>query len=74
MSCFKADGSGFQERAQKLDEDLTVINLDDLLAQAFQDGMGIDEVMYVVQNHTERTLRRALVQWQLKNAAASKNK
>lgn len=73
MSCFKADGTGFHERAQKLDEDLTAIKLDDLLSQAFQDGMGIDEIMYVVQNHTERSLRRSLVQWQLKNAA-NKNK
>ena len=69
MSCFKDDGTGFHDRAQKLDEDLAMIKLDELLSQAFQDGMAIDEVMYVVQNHTERALRRSLVQWQLKNSA-----
>lgn len=73
MSCFKQDGTGFNEQGQKLDEALSAKNLDEAVIAAFQEGMTIDEAMYVTMSHTERVLRRALVQWQLK-VAANKDK
>lgn len=73
MSCFNSDGTGFNEQASVVDETLSTAILDDVVTKAFQDGMTIDEIMYVTQTHTERVLRRALVQWQLKNAANKNN-
>lgn len=73
MSCFKPDGTGFNEIAEALDTALSSQSLDEAITKAFQDGMMIDEIMYVTQTHSERVLKRALVQWQLK-MAANKNK
>lgn len=73
MSCFKPDGTGFNEIAEKLDATLATTALDEAITKAFQDGMTIDEIMYVTQTHSERVLKRALVQWQLKMAANKNN-
>ena len=73
MSCFKPDGTGFNEIAEALDTALSSQSLDEAITKAFQDGMMIDEIMYVTQTHSERVFMRALVLWQLK-MAANKNK
>ena len=43
--------------------------LDAVLQNAFQQGMNLDEIMYVLNTYTEKTVRRYIVQEQLKRAA-----
>ena len=43
--------------------------MDAALQKAFESGMEIDEIMYAVMCHTERMVRRYIVQDQLKKAA-----
>ena len=52
-----------------LDAELTQCGLDEVLHKAFEEGMELDEIMYTVLSHTERTVRRYIVQDQLKKAA-----
>lgn len=69
MSCFKEDRATLNENATKLDADLTQSLLDAALQKAFEGGMELDEIMYVVTGHVERTVRRYIVQDQLKKVA-----
>ena len=69
MSSFNEDRATLNEQAEKLDKELTGTGLDTVLQSAFDQGMNLDEIMYVLFSHTERTVRRYIVQEQLKRAA-----
>ena len=69
MSCFKEDRATLNEQAMNLDKALQECGLDAALQAAFDSGMNLDEISYVLNTHTERTVRRYIVQAQLKRAA-----
>lgn len=69
MSCFNEDRATFNVKATNFDKELTDAGFDDALLKAFNEGMNLDELMYVVNVHTERVVRRYIVQHQLKKAA-----
>lgn len=69
MSCFNEDRATFNVKATAFDKELTDAGFDDALLKAFNEGMNLDELMYVVNVHTERVVRRYIVQHQLKKAA-----
>lgn len=69
MSIFSEDRATFNETATVLDEELTQCGMDEVLRKAFEKGMNLDEIMYTLFSHTERTVRRYIVQDQLKKAA-----
>ena len=62
MSCFNEDRATLNEQAAKLDMALQTCGFDAVLQEAF-------EISYVLNTHTERTVRRYIVQAQLKRAA-----
>ncbi len=72
MSTFNTDRSTFNNIASDFDTALSSSGLDAELQKAFDAGMELDEIMYVVFTHTEKTVRRYIVQHQLKAAASSK--
>ncbi len=69
MSIFKDDRSTMNEAAANLDEALSHCGLDTALHKAFDAGMNLDEILYVIFAHTDRTVKRYVVQDQLKKAA-----
>ncbi len=69
MSIFNEDRSTFNQTAAKFDSELSNACFDFALLQAHESGMNLDEIMYVTLSHTERVLRRAIVQDQLKKVA-----
>ena len=69
MSCFNEDRATLNEQAEKFDKELATCGLDKTLQLAFEAGMNLDEIIYVLGIHTERTVRRYIVQDQLKKAA-----
>lgn len=69
MSIFNEDRATLNKASTVLDAELTQCGLDEALHKAFEDGMELDEIMYTVLSHTERTVRRYIVQDQLKKAA-----
>lgn len=69
MSCMNADRATFNEKANALDAELSALGFDQALQKAFESGMEIDEIMYTIFGHTERIVRRYIVQDQLKKAA-----
>lgn len=69
MSIMNEDRATLNEKAQALDADLSQSIMDAALQKAFESGMEIDEIMYAVMCHTERMVRRYIVQDQLKKAA-----
>ena len=69
MSSFNEDRATLNEKAEKFDKELTGAGLDAVLQNAFDQGMNLDEIMYVLFSHTERTVRRYIVQEQLRRAA-----
>lgn len=73
MSIFNSDRASLNQAASELDSELSRSGLDAALQKAFEAGMDLDEIMYVMFTHTEKTVRRYIVQNQLK-AAANKNK
>ncbi|MDE7268004.1 MAG: hypothetical protein K2N89_11120 [Lachnospiraceae bacterium] len=73
MSVFNDDRSTLNQAANNFDAALSSSGLDAALKNAFEAGMELDEIMYVMFTHTEKTVRRYVVQHQLK-AAANKNK
>lgn len=73
MSIFNDDRSTFNQAANNFDAELSSSGLDTALKNAFESGMELDEIMYVMFTHTEKTVKRYVVQHQLK-AAANKNK
>ena len=69
MSCFNDDRATLNQQAEQLEKNLIECGLDDVLHDAFDAGMNLDEIIYVLGTHTERTVRRYIVQDQLKRAA-----
>lgn len=69
MSCFNEDRATLNEKAAELDKALSDAGFDEVLLKAFNNDMELDEMMYVVGTHTERVVRRYIVQHQLKKAA-----
>ena len=69
MSIFNEDRATLNKAATVLDAELTQCGFDEALHKAFEEGMELDEIMYTVFSHTERTVRRYIVQDQLKKAA-----
>ena len=69
MSSFNEDRATLNEQAEKFDKELTGAGLDAVLQNAFDQGMNLDEIIYVLFSHTERTVRRYIVQEQLRRAA-----
>lgn len=69
MSCFKDDRATLNEQAENFENGLRGSGLDAVLQNAFQQGMNLDEIMYVLNTYTEKTVRRYIVQEQLKKAA-----
>lgn len=69
MSCFNDDRATLNEQAEQFEKELAACGLDKTLQQAFEAGMNLDEIIYVLGIHTERTVRRYIVQDQLKKAA-----
>ncbi|MCI7790109.1 MAG: hypothetical protein MR531_04930 [Lachnospiraceae bacterium] len=69
MSIFNEDRATLNDDAMALDEKITKSEMDSAIQQAFEKGMNLDEIMYVLFSHTERVVRRYIVQDQLKKAA-----
>lgn len=69
MSIFNNDRSTMNEIATAFDETLSNSGFDTALQKAFESGMNLDEIMYVTFSHTERIVKRYIVQEQLKKAA-----
>lgn len=69
MGIFNDDRATFNEQAAAIDAELSKIGFDGVLQKAFESGMDIDQIMYLVFTHTERTVRRYIVQDQLKRVA-----
>ncbi len=69
MSCFKDDRATLNEQAENFESGLRGCGLDAVLQNAFHQGMNLDEIMYVLDTYTEKTVRRYIVQEQLKRAA-----
>ncbi len=72
MSIFNDDRATLNEAASDLETALSRTGLDTVLHDAFESGMNLDEIMYVMFTHTEKTVRRYIVQNQLKAAANKK--
>lgn len=69
MSIFKDDRSTVNEAAEAFDADLSSTGFDTALQKAFDSGMNLDEILYIVSTHTERIVKRSRLQYQLKKAA-----
>lgn len=69
MSCFNDDRATLNEQAENFENGLRECGLDAALQTAFEQGMNLDEIMYILSTHTEKTVRRYIVQAQLKRAA-----
>ena len=69
MSIFNEDRATLNDDAMALDEKITKSGMDSAIQQAFEKGMNLDEIIYVLFSHTERVVRRYIVQDQLKKAA-----
>lgn len=69
MSCLGDDRATYHEKASAFDEELSATGFDEALCKAFKEGMELDEISYIVNAHTERIIRRQIVQHQLKKAA-----
>ena len=69
MSIFNEDRSNLNNDAANLDAELSNCGLDEVLHKGFDAGLNLDEIMYVMFTHTERVVRRYIVQDQLKKAA-----
>ena len=69
MSVFNDDRSTLNGTAAAFDSDLSGTGFDAALQKAFDAGMNLDEIMYTVFAHTDRVVKRYVVQYQLKKAA-----
>ena len=69
MSIFNDDRSTANEAAAAFDSDLSGTGFDTALQKAFDSGMNLDEIQYIVSTHTDRIVKRFVVQYQLKKAA-----
>ncbi len=73
MSIFNDDRSTLNETASAFDAELSETGFDTALQKAFDSGMNLDEITYIVSTHTERIVKRYVVQYQLKKAANKNN-
>lgn len=73
MSIFNDDRSTLNEAASAFDAELSETGLDTAIQKAFESGMNLDEITYIVSTHTERIVKRYVVQYQLKKAANKNN-
>ena len=69
MSIFNDDRSTVNEASAAFDSDLSGTGFDTALQKAFDSGMNLDEIQYIVSTHTDRIVKRFVVQYQLKKAA-----
>lgn len=69
MSVFKEDRSTLNEAAENFDAALSNSDFDAILQQAFEAGMERDEIIFLILSHTNRIVKRYVVQDQLKKAA-----
>lgn len=69
MSIFNDDRATLNDEAMDFDNELSQCGMDSVLQKAFEKGMNLDEIMYALFTHTEKTVRRYIVQDQLKKAA-----
>lgn len=69
MSIFNEDRLTLNEMANDLDIELTTYGLDQWLSKAFDSGLNIDEILYILSSHSTRILQRYIVQDQLKKVA-----
>lgn len=69
MSIFNDDRSTVNEAAAAFDSDLSGTGFDTALQKAFDSGMNLDEIQYIVSTYTDRIVKRFVVQYQLKKAA-----
>lgn len=69
MSIFNDDRSTLNQTAAAFDAELSASGFDNALQKAFDSGMNLDEITYTVFTHTERVVKRYVVQYQLKKAA-----
>lgn len=69
MSIFNDDRSTLNQTGTAFDAELTNSGFDAALQKAFESGMNLDEIMYTVFTHTDRVVKRYVVQYQLKKAA-----
>ena len=59
--------------ADSLDNGLSKCGLDAVLQRAFDNGLDLDEIMYVVQTHTEKTVQLLLLQFCLAPITMARN-
>ncbi len=69
MSVFNDDRTTLKQTAAALDSDLSSSGFDAILQKAFEAGLNLDEILYIVYSYTDRTVRRYRTQDQLKRAA-----
>ena len=69
MSIFNEDRAPLNDDVMAFDEKITKSGMDSAIQQAVEKGMNLDEIMYVLFSHTERVVRRYIVQDQIKKAA-----
>ena len=69
MSIFNDDRATLNDIASNLDLELSNCGLDEVLHKGFDAGLNLDEILYIMSTHTERIVKRYIVQDQLKKAA-----
>lgn len=69
MGVFNDDRSTLNQAAAAFDAELSGSGFDAALQKAFDSGMDLDEIMYIVFTHTDRIVKRHVVQYQLKKVA-----
>ena len=69
MSIFNEDRANLNDNAVNFDAELSNCGLDEVLHKGFDAGLNLDEIAYIVFTHTERVVKRYIVQDQLKKAA-----
>ena len=67
MSVFNDDRTTLKQTAAALDSDLSSSGFDAILQKAFEAGLNLDEILYIVYSYTD--VRRYRTQDQLKRAA-----
>lgn len=69
MNIFNDDRSTLNETATAFDASLSNTGFDEALHKAFDAGMNLDEILYIVFRHTDRIVGQSIVQYRLKKAA-----
>lgn len=69
MNIFNDDRSTLNETAAAFDASLSSTGFDEALHRAFDSGMNLDDILYIVYKHTDRIVGQSAVQYRLKKAA-----